>query len=215
MKNSVCEQPREKLARNGARSLTNTELLQVIIGSGSAQASVSKIAKKVAKVLSKSGSFVHPQELLGIKGVGHVKAGQILALFELAARFPAATKSAVYADSSSFKEFYKDIPNHTKQHIVYATFDGAYRLIRKREIDNTQNTSVVKVAQRVFADSISDSATSLFVAIGHAHQELEPNLRELTIIREINKTAHLLSIHIRQIILVSKTATFAVKESHL
>ncbi len=206
------EMPREKLARKGAESLSNAELLQVIIGSGSARMPVAKIAKKVAKVLSVSGSAVHPQELLTIQGVGRVKAGQILALFELAARFPSASSGEVFNTNESFKSIYKGLDAISKQTFLYATFDGANRLIAKRQFVINKSTSVAKETRRIFADCITDSAASLMVAIGFDLQPLEAELTELSFMRDVYKTSQLLTIPVKKFILISKDGEVVLKE---
>ena len=209
----VYEKPREKLARKGVASLTNTELLQVIIGSGNAQVSVAKIAKKVAKVLDKSGSSVHPQELLSIQGMGIVKAGQVLALFELAARFPVLQKGRLFDSKHSLKVLYEELSSASIQSMVYVTFDGSGRVISKRQTVISESTVVSKHVRRVFADCIADSAASIFFAIGWKGQGLDPLLHELRLVRDSYKTAQLLAIPIRSFVLVSDTGERDMKDS--
>lgn len=206
------EQPREKLAKKGAQALSNAELLQVIIGSGNAQVSVGKIAKKVAKVLAISGSAVHPQELLTIQGVGKVKAGQILALFELAARFPVLSGGEVFTTKESFEGLYKQLSKIHKQTILYITFDGGYRVIAKRQVELLKDVSIARQVQKLFADCLIDSAASVIIGIGHVRQKLEPDLIELNFIRDVYKTSRLLSMPVRQFVLISKDSERSMKE---
>lgn len=212
MTNIQYEQPREKLAKKGAQALSNAELLQVIIGSGNAQISVTKIAKKVAKVLTKSGTAVHPQELLAIPGVGAVKAGQILATFELATRFASSPTSEVFITKESLKGLYRQLSEVRSQTILYVTFDGGNRVISKRQVGLHKNLSSAKQVQKLFADCLLDSAETVLVCIGYADQQLEPNLLELTLIRDVYKTSRLLSIPVRLCVLVSKQGERVMKE---
>ena len=215
MNTLIYEKPREKLARKGAKSLTNAELLQVVIGSGNAQVSVSKIAKKVASVLAKSGSTVHPQELLAIQGVGKVKAGQILALFELAARFPVLSGGEVFSTNQSLKSLYSELSTVQKQTLMYVTFDGARRVISKRQVLLTDKVPVAKQVQKVYADCLTDMAVSVLVAIGCEKQALNPGLIELNFVRDVHKTSQLLAIPVRQFVLVSQQGENVLKESAL
>lgn len=207
------EQPREKLAKKGARSLTNAELLQVIIGSGNAQVGVVKIAKKVAKVLEVSGSNVHPQELLAIQGMGKVKAGQILALFELAARFPVISDQGRYSTKDELKSLYQSLARSTKQTVLYATFDGANRLISQRYFIIDKNITMSRQTRKIFADCITDSAASVVIAVGSKNQSLEPELMELNFVRDVYKTSQLLSIPVRLFVLISKEGENSLKEA--
>lgn len=213
MTKNTYEQPREKLARKGAQSLSNAELLQVIIGSGNAKTPVTKIAKNVARVLEKSGPRVHPQELLAIPGVGIVRSGQIVALFELAARFPIAVKSDVFEDINSLKPLYQELTNVSSQSALYCTFDGAHRLILKRQVQLNKSNSVSKQVQKIFADCITDSANSIMVAIGSIDQQLQPELYELNFMRNVYKTAQLIGVSVRLIVLVSKDGENRLKDA--
>ncbi len=213
MNNMQYVRPREKLQQKGARALSTTELLQVIIGSGNAQASVHKIAKKVAKVLQVHGSTVHPKELLAIQGIGNVKTGQIVALFELAARFPALSKGDIFDSKDSLKILYQTLTAVSRQTLLYISFDAARRVINEHIVIIDKSISIPKHVQRIFADCITESATSVVIAIGFDKQQLEPELTELNFIRDIYKTSNLLGILVRQFVLVSKEGENILKES--
>lgn len=75
--------PREKLAAKGSASLSDYELLMAIIGSGNAQADVTKIARDVQALVKERGSELTYKDLLHIKSLGPAKATQIMAGFEL------------------------------------------------------------------------------------------------------------------------------------
>ena len=75
--------PREKLAARGAQALSDYELLMAIIGSGNAQADVTKIARDVRKLVSEKASQLTYEDLLMVKSLGPAKATQIMAGFEL------------------------------------------------------------------------------------------------------------------------------------
>lgn len=208
-------QPREKLASLGVAALSTTGLLQVIIGSGTAQASVYKIAKKVAKVLEKKGSTVTPNELILVRGVGTVKAGQIVALFELATRYPVFSKGEMYTNGRSLESLYADIRTLPLQTLLYVTFDGAGRVLSKRHLTVQSDATVARQVRKVFADCLSDSAVSILLAIGWVQQALEPSLVELNYVRDAYKTAELLGIPIRSFALVSSAGVHVIREGGL
>jgi DNA repair protein RadC len=205
--------PREKMATKGAASLTSVELLQVIIGSGTATFPVVKIAKKVSKVLQKSGSSVTPADLTSIKGVGLVKAGQIVALFELASRYPILAKASINHSPHLLENLYRDIAHATKPTLLYITFDGAGRVIAKRHVEIEAAVSSSRQVRKVFADCLSDTASSIVFAIGYTDQPLEATIEDLSIVRSAHKTAQLLDISIRSFALVSKQGIQMVRES--
>ena len=62
--------PREKLAAKGAAALSDYELLMAIIGSGTAQADVIKIARDVRKLIRERGSELTYADLVGVNSLG-------------------------------------------------------------------------------------------------------------------------------------------------
>ena len=69
--------PREKLQARGAGALSDYELLMAIIGSGNAQADVSKIARDVQKLIKEQGSELTYEDLLTVKSLGPAKASSV------------------------------------------------------------------------------------------------------------------------------------------
>ncbi len=79
--------PRERLLRHGAMALSNSELLAILLNNGTKRNNIITLANKILKentLLCLSNKQVH--ELKRIKGIGSVKACQIVACFELAKR---------------------------------------------------------------------------------------------------------------------------------
>ncbi len=87
------ERPREKLFGQGGRRLSNTELIALLIGSGTQEASAITLAGRVL-AMTESGlaalKETSPEELLSIRGIGEASASRILAAAELGARIAAA-----------------------------------------------------------------------------------------------------------------------------
>ena len=67
------ERPREKLQLKGASALSDFELLQALIGSGNAQADVSKIAKDTLALIKKHGADITYEQLESVTGMGAAK----------------------------------------------------------------------------------------------------------------------------------------------
>ncbi|UCE19627.1 MAG: hypothetical protein JSV84_04585 [Gemmatimonadota bacterium] len=86
---SKWKHPGGKLREEGAASLTDQELLAVLISSGIPGKSAEEIAQEVLDKYGSLEGFVdHPfEDLLSIKGLSHVKAHRIAAAVELARRF--------------------------------------------------------------------------------------------------------------------------------
>jgi len=81
------ERPRERLIRNGPESLSNAELLGIILRTGSREENVVNLCSRILTEYSiKQLSLANVSRLMQVHGVGKAKAAQIAAVFELARR---------------------------------------------------------------------------------------------------------------------------------
>ena len=80
------DRPREKLAAKGPESLSDAELLAILLGSGVKGKDVLKVAHDVLRRLDKHKEKLSVKTLVSIQGVGFAKACQIMAALEFARR---------------------------------------------------------------------------------------------------------------------------------
>ena len=126
--------PREKLQARGAEALSDYELLMAIIGSGTAQADVTKIARDVRKLIAENGSQLTYEDLLTVKSLGPAKAANIMAGFELWRRqFEVSERPIIDSPEKALTQL-ADIRDKKQEYFVCLTLDGANRLIAKRII---------------------------------------------------------------------------------
>jgi len=110
------DRPREKLHHKGAPALSDYELLMAIIGSGTAQADVTKIAREVKKLLKEKGSDLAFDDLLSVNSLGPAKATQIMAGFELWRRqFEVAERPIIDSPEKAAEEL---VGIHAIDHII-------------------------------------------------------------------------------------------------
>jgi len=207
------ERPREKMHQKGVKALSNSELLQVIIGSGSAGLPVAKIARKVDKVLKTAGNTVTIADLTSVQGLGVVKAGQLIAGLELANRLVYQQEADSFKDIDILTDLYADLRTSKEQTLLYAFFDGNSRLIDDISIPIDHKTSTVRIARKLFGEALSQSTASVLVAVGGNDQPLEPSMFELNLARDVFSTAAMLSIKVKSFVLVSAKGEYAIKES--
>lgn len=196
------DKPREKLQKKGIAALTNTELLQVLIGSGNAQISAIKIARKTLKILSKFGSAISLDQLSNISGFGIARSSVILASFELASRYPAARQQPTINTEDKQRALFVELSQSRQVSLVYTTLDGGKGLITKRMvvIDSASHPLLLR---DIFSHVVTDKAAGLLVAIGSSDHSLEPSLFELSLVRDINNMAQLFIVTVHAIVLVN------------
>lgn len=196
--------PREKLAAKGAESLSDYELLMAIIGSGNAQADVTKIAHDARKLIAEKGSELTYEDLLTVKSLGPAKATQIMAGFELWRRqFEVSERPIIDSPEAAVAQL-ADIRDKKQEYFVCLTLDGANRLIAKRVITIGTLTSSLVHPREVFADAITDRAASIIVAHNHPSGDLLASDADILITRRLQESGAVVGIIIKYHILLTK-----------
>ena len=196
--------PREKLQAKGAESLSDYELLMAIIGSGNAQADVTKIARDVQKLLKEKGSALTYDDLLGVKSLGPAKATQIMAGFELWRRQFEVSERPIIDSPEKAVEQLTDIRTKQQEYFVCLTLDGANRLIAKRIISIGTLTSSLVHPREVFSDAITDRAASIIVAHNHPSGNLQPSGADRAVTERLREAGELLGIALLDHLIITK-----------
>ena len=198
------DRPREKLARYGAEKLSDLELIMAIIGSGNAQADVTKISRDVLKLL-KSDRELALKKVRSIVGVGEAKATELVASFELARRYLLESDRPVIDSPEKAVEQLADIRDKKQEYFVCLTLDGANRLIAKRIITIGTLTASLVHPREVFADAITDRAASIIVDHNHPSGNLAPSDADRAVTERLREAGDLLGITLIDHIILAKT----------
>lgn len=200
------DRPREKLQAKGARALSDYELLMAIIGSGNAQADVTKIARDVRKVVAEKGSELTYEDLLTVKSLGPAKAANIMAGFELWRRQFEVTERPIIDSPETAVSQLADIRDKKQEYFICLTLDGANRLIAKRIITIGTLTASLVHPREVFADAITDRAASIIVAHNHPSGNLEPSSDDIRFTNRLHEAKDILGIELKYHVLVTKNS---------
>ena len=195
--------PREKLQARGAAALSDYELLMAIIGSGSAHADVTKIARDVRKILGEKGSNLTYEDLLKIKGLGAAKATQLMASFELWRRQFEVSERPIIDSPEKAAEQFADIRDKKQEYFVCLTLDGANRLISKRVISIGTLTSSLVHPREVFAEAITDRAAGIIVAHNHPSGNLQASDADRAVTERLRDAGELLGIKLLDHVVVT------------
>lgn len=198
------DRPREKLAKYGPAKLSDYELLMAIIGSGNAQADVTKIARDVRKLIAEKGSQLTYEDLLTVKSLGPAKATQLMAGFELWRRQFEVTERPIIDSPEAAVAQLSDIRTKQQEYFVCLTLDGANRLIAKRIITIGTLTASLVHPREVFADAITDRAASIIVAHNHPSGNLDPSEADREVTYRLKSAGELVGIKLADHIILTK-----------
>lgn len=212
------ERPREKMLTKGEKSLSNAELLAIILRTGTKKQSVLELANYIINKDSQGIRWLNDitiEELCEIDGIGISKAAQIKASLELGIRISSAKPIRYkvtnpwgiykyYMDSLRYlnKEIFKIILLNTKNEIIC-------------DIDisvGTLNMSVVH-PREVFREAIKRSSNKIILMHNHPSGNIEPSNEDKNVTSRLVKCGELIGIEVIDHIIIGDGLYYSFKEN--
>ncbi len=205
--------PREKMKLRGPQTLSDEELLSVIIGSGGKDKNVFSIAKEIKQLIDEGE--IDYEKLVSIPDMGEAKALRMLAVMELCRRNNEKQRIKI-KDAEDVFNLVRDVTDRKKEYFVLLTIDGGMYLIKRRVIFmGTLNYSPVH-PREIFATALEDRAAYIIVAHNHPSGDLTPSVEDEKITIKLRDIGKLLGIPLLDHLIISPTGFYSFqKESNI
>lgn len=210
------DRPREKIANKGASALTDTELIEAIIGRGTKSRDVREISKDINRLVVERGDAIGYNDLQSIEGIGPTKASQIMSCFELGRRyFGLKDQKNRVTRPEDILPLVAHLREKRQEHFVCIALNGAGEVLGNRIITiGLLNHSLVH-PREVFADAITDRAASVICVHNHPSGSLEPSSQDIAITTQLKEAGSILGIQLIDHIIVTRTGHVSMKERGL
>lgn len=204
--------PREKLLAHGADTLTNQELLAVILGSGYKKSSVLELAKKILQKFSlRELGQASIADLSSFKGIASVQACKIKASLELGSRI-FKQKTWQINKPSKAAQLCTDL-KLKKQEYVYALYlNGQQELIEKKLISLGNFNSNLLDLKNILAPAISLNSAFIILVHNHPSGDPTPSQADLSTTQKLAKAAKLIGIVLLDHLIISPNKYYSLKE---
>lgn len=204
------EQPYEKCLVNGAGSLSDAELLAVILRCGSEGKSSLDLAREILSLVpGKEGLLglyhLTIPELLKVKGIGRVKAIQLKCVGELSRRIAAANArpSLSFDKPSSIAAYYMEKLRHEEQEVLICMmFDTKNHLLGEREITRGTVNSALISPRELFLCALQFHAVHILLVHNHPSGIPEPSGDDIEVTRRIRRAGEMLGISLLDHIII-------------
>ncbi len=189
----VGERPRERLIASGPDRLSDTELLAVVLGTGTKGNPVNQLAEELLSMLDRQGNVVDPHDLMRLHGMGKSKAAQIAAAIEFARRrlVPGAKKISYPADILPLVAHFGD---RNQEHFLCLSLNGAHEVMRLRVVSIGLLNRTVVHPREVFADPLQDRAAAVVVAHNHPSGNVEPSKEDREVTTRLKEAGETLGV---------------------
>lgn len=193
------DRPQERLERLGAGALSDTELLAMLLRSGLRGHNVLSIAQKLLAAAGSLPALVRwsAQDFRRVKGIGKVKALQLLAVMEVARRV-LARREHLEAPLSSAADVYRcfetRVAGLSVEKFWVLCLDRKNRLLREVELTSGTATSTLAHPREVFREAVRHGATALICAHNHPSGDPQPSSADTRLTRQLRDAAAAMDI---------------------
>ena len=209
------DRPREKMVNKGASSLSNSELLAILINNGSRESTALDLGKEVLKLgqdnLNELGKLTL-KELQKVKGIGMAKAITIAAALELGRRRHAAVsldKKAILS-SRDVAEYLRAMLKDYSYEVFAVLFLNKANKINHYEVMSRGGIDGTVVDPKVILKkALEEMATSLILCHNHPSGNLNPSNADKVLTKKITDAAALLDIKVIDHIIVSEVGYYS------
>jgi DNA repair protein RadC len=194
------DRPREKLLLRGPQSLSDAELLAILLRTGTKGKSVINIShelitenENLAVLASK-----HPSHFIKKKGIGKDKAASLLAAFEISRRILSQNKNVFEKKVTSPQDiaemFIPLLKDELKEKFILICLNSANKIIRHEVISIGNLNSSIVHPREIFKAAIENSSASVILMHNHPSGNPEPSNEDISITKKLVEAGKMLDI---------------------
>lgn len=208
------DRPREKLAKYGSENLSNSELLAILIGSGSKGFSALDAAKEL---LDLAGSINKLPELTiskikKIKGLGDARAITLLAAIELSRRIKSEViyKKPITSAEMLAKKYIPRFYGVKQETVLAILLDTKKRIIKDVNVSMGTLDSSIAHPRDIFRQAIENNAAAIVLMHNHPSGNPEPSHNDIAVTKKLIESGKLVGIPIIDHIIIGGDTFFSL-----
>jgi len=216
---AIDDRPRERLFANGATSLSNSELLAILINNGSKESSALDLAKQILKLggdnLNELGKL-SLKDLQQVKGIGPAKAIVICAALELGRRRQAslALEKSTVRTSKDIAQYLRALIKDFNYEVFAVLFLNQANKVNHFEIISRGGiTGTVADPRIILKKALDEDATSIVLCHNHPSGNLRPSRADEILTQKIKEAAKYFDIKLVDHIIVSEEGYYSFSDS--
>jgi DNA repair protein RadC len=211
------ERPRERFVTNGPQSLSNHELVAILLRTGTSQESVLQLSNRLLTHfeglrLLKSASL---EEITAIKGIGNAKAIQVLAAIELGRRIANLAyddRYVIRSPEDGAKYMMNDMRFLSQEHFVCLYLNTKNQVIHKQTVFiGSLNASIVH-PREVFKEGLKRSAASIIALHNHPSGDPAPSREDIEVTKRLVECGKIIGIELLDHLIIGENKFVSLKE---
>jgi len=218
---AVEERPREKVLANGVLYLSDSELLAILLGSGTKNMTAVELARVILKEAGNSLQVLGKQgisDLIKIKGVGPAKAITLLAALELGRRragMQHPEKIPVKSSATVFQIFHPLMGELEHEEFWLLMLNRANRVVGRYKVSQGGLSGTVIDTRIILKKALDNLASSIIVCHNHPSGNKQPSDADVKITEKLKKAAEMLEIKLLDHVIIADKSYFSFADEGL
>ena len=212
------DRPREKMISKGKGTLSNAELIAILIGSGCGERSAVELAREM---LDAVGNNLYDLSKLGIeelkqhKGIGEAKAVSIMAALELGRRWSVTSpeqRKTIRNSQEAYESFLPLIDDPTKEHFMVAYLNQGNKIIKMERISTGGITGTPADPKVILKNALLKEATALVLCHNHPSGVAKPSSEDRKTTRQLIAAGKIFDIKVLDHLIIGENLYFSLAE---
>lgn len=209
------ERPRERFKKYGPASLSNEELLSILMRTGTHCKSVKDLSLELLKEIPINDfANLNYATLKNIKGIGEVKAITILAAIEFGRRVTSHAHeiTQIKTGDDAYHLIKDDLENKLQENFLTIFLDNRNQVLAKKIIFiGTVNSSNVCLRD-VFREAVKLNCSNIIIAHNHPAGSLTPSYEDIYLTNEFIKIGKIMNINVIDHLIIGKNNYYSLRE---
>ena len=215
------ERPYEKCLAYGPSSLSDAELLAVILKTGAKNKTSIELARELIGLNEEYEGLagIHHlsyDQLMTVRGIGNAKAVQILCLCEIASRISSSmAKERMEFDSpGSIADYLMEEMRYLeKEEVRMLMFDGKHGLIRETVISMGTVNAALSSPREVYLEALKCQAVYIILIHNHPSGDPTPSHQDVLMTKQMMKAGMLIGIELSDHIIIGNQKFYSFREN--
>ncbi len=213
------ENPREKALTYGIDSLSNVELLALILRTGNKEESVLQLAQRLLKEIGGISklAYVNYADLTSIKGIKQAKAIELLSIIEISKRLKETIvqEENLKTPSQIYKRMKNKMMMLKQEHFMILCLDNKNRVIKEKTIFiGSLNVSVV-TPREVFREAINVNSAKIVLLHNHPSGDASPSQEDIYLTKQFMELGKMMMIEIVDHIIIGWNQYYSIIANQL
>lgn len=214
------DMPREKLLEHGAKSLSNSELLAILIGSGSRELNAVELCRSILQNnnndLDKLAQLTL-SDLTQYKGIGEAKAISIISALEIGRRRKNSSSNdypIIQSSNDAYQILHKVMMDLSHEEFWILCLNRRNQVIKIAEISKGGTSATVVDAKILFKTALDNKASSIVLAHNHPSGNLNPSQEDLKLTKKLSEAGKLLDISVLDHIIYTNSGYYSFADNN-